>query len=54
MSCGSTIPGRHSGSSIAWIADVFAKRTAKTPNQVIETARRRLRQYDRAVTEEEK
>jgi len=29
------------------IADVFAKKTAKTPDHVIEAVRRRLREYDR-------
>ncbi|NTU71257.1 MAG: type II toxin-antitoxin system RelE/ParE family toxin [Coriobacteriia bacterium] len=29
------------------IATVFAKRTAKTPQSVLETCRRRYRQYDR-------
>jgi hypothetical protein len=31
------------------IADVFPKKTARTPDQVIETCRRRLAMYDEAV-----
>jgi phage-related protein len=30
------------------VADVFAKKTRSTPRQVIETCRRRLREYDDA------
>lgn len=31
------------------IADVFSKKTQKTPQTVIDTCRRRLREYDRIV-----
>ena len=31
------------------IADVFSKKTQKTPQLVVETCRRRLREYDRLV-----
>lgn len=31
------------------IADVFSKKTRTTPRQVIETCRRRLREYDDAT-----
>jgi phage-related protein len=34
------------------IAEVFSKKTAATPRQVIETCRRRLRAYDVAEEEE--
>ena len=33
------------------IADVFAKKSRATPQQVIETCRRRLREYDAATGE---
>jgi phage-related protein len=34
------------------IADVFSKKTQKTPSAVIETCKRRLRHYDRIGQEE--
>jgi phage-related protein len=33
------------------IADVFAKKTSATPQQVIDVCKERLRKYDKAVKE---
>ena len=37
-----------------FIAEVFKKKAQATPNQVIETCRRRLREYDAIVGEKER
>jgi phage-related protein len=34
------------------IADVFAKKTSTTPEQVIEVCKQRLRKYDKAAKEQ--
>jgi phage-related protein len=57
MSCESTIGTRHVVYHVApdaiVILDVFSKKTQATPVQILETCRKRLAAYMRAMAEEE-